>query len=290
MTEDKHIDSLQDDAESLAPTGWLTTADGHQLAYHQIKADPSKLSQIWPDANSPAPEFLFLAGHGSDMFGSKANALASWAEAHGFGCTRFDYFGHGLSDGAFLEGTISRWTDDAVQVLEACSNGPVILVGSSLGGWIMLNLAARLPARIAAMIGIAAAPEFTGTLIWDMLDTAQKSEMQETGQIALPNPYAEGDVIYPYHLVVDGRQNLRLTQPLHFDGPVILHQGMIDEEVPHQTAFDIAACLTSEQVEICLDKTAGHRFSGPAQLRALTQSAERILGRLIDRQPDDTRA
>ena len=290
MTDDNQKNTPQNDAPNPEPTGWLTTKSGYRLAYHHINAVPATQRRRWPDEAGPAPHFLFLAGHGSDMFGSKANALASWAAEHGFGCTRFDYFGHGLSDGAFLDGTISRWTEDALAIMEAHITGPVIAVGSSLGGWIMLNLAAHHPSRIAGLIGIAAAPDFTETLIWDVLDDSQKKQMQDTGQIALPNPYAEGDVIYPYHLVLDGRDNLRLTQKLAFDGPVILHQGMVDEEVPYQTALDIADCLTSDEVEICLDKGAGHRFSGPAQLQALTHSAERLIGRLVTAKVGDSLA
>ncbi len=180
------------------------------------------------------------------MHGTKAEILADWAARSGFSFTRFDYRGHGQSSGAFLAHTISDWTADARHIIEQVTCGPLILVGSSLGGWIMLNLLNSCRQRIAGLIGIAAAPDFTERLIWQTLNKEQQKQMQQQGHIALPNPYEPGgQLVYPYHLIEDGRANLLLDKPLEFDGPVILHQGMQDEEVPWQTALDIAAVLTS---------------------------------------------
>ena len=131
---------------------------------------------------------VFLCGHGSDMFGSKAEALADYCLETGRAFLRFDYTGHGLSSGAFLDGTISSWTKDAQDILDKLTDGSVILVGSSLGGWIMLNLAKAAPDKMAGLIGIAAAPDFTESLIWNNLSQSQQDEMAQTGQIALPNP------------------------------------------------------------------------------------------------------
>lgn len=256
-------------------TEFLEIGPDHRLAFQHRPAA----------ADTPAsrPGFVFLAGHGSDMLGSKAESLADWADRSGHAFTRFDYRGHGQSSGAFLAHTISDWTADARHIIEQVTSGPLILVGSSLGGWIMLNLLTSCHQRIAGLIGIAAAPDFTERLIWQALDKTQQKQMQQQGHIALPNPYEPGgQLIYPYPLIEDGRANLVLDKPLEFDGPVILHQGMKDEEVPWQTALDIAGVLTSEQVEIRLDKTAGHRFSEPDQLAALTASADRISQQLAD--------
>lgn len=225
---------------------------------------------------------VFLAGHGSDMLGSKAEALFQDCQAKNRPFIRFDYSGHGQSEGVFLEGTISQWTEDAIAILEALTDGPVILVGSSLGGWIMLNLAKTLGSKIAGLIGIAAAPDFTETLIWNELDETQRQLMIEEGQIALPNPYADEDVIYPYHLVTDGRQNLLLTDRLDIACPIYLHQGMKDHEVPWQTAIDIANATASEDVTINLVKEAGHRFSTDAEIASILASVDVIYEKVSD--------
>jgi len=254
-------------------TEFLEIGPDHRLAFQHRPAAANT------PANIPAniPGFVFLAGHGSDMLGTKAEILADWAARSGFSFTRFDYRGHGQSSGAFLAHTISDWTADARHIIEQVTSGPLILVGSSLGGWIMLNLLNSCRQRIAGLIGIAAAPDFTERLIWQTLNKEQQEQMQQQGHIALPNPYEPGgQLVYPYHLIEDGRANLLLDKPLEFDGPVILHQGMQDEEVPWQTALDIAAVLTSDRLEIRLDKTAGHRYSEPHQLAALVASAEQL--------------
>lgn len=247
----------------MTDISYFTKPDGLKLAYQHV---PAK-------SGVSGPGLFFLSGHNSDMFGSKAEILFSWAVENDISFTRMDYFGHGLSDGHTLDGTISQWTDDALAILDAVTTGPQIVVGSSLGGWIMLNLAVKRPTEIAGLIGIAAAPDFTERLIWDTLTDEARSTMKDTGQIAVDNPYSDEDVIYTYNLITDGREHLRLTQPIQFDGPVILHQGYADHEVPWQTALDIASALTTEDVQINIVKQAGHRFSEDAQLAMITESA-----------------
>ena len=156
--------------------------------------------------------------------------------------------------------------------------GPQVLVGSSLGGWVMLRVSQERKDRVAGLVGIAAAPDFTEHLIWQTLDDAQQAKMISDGFIAVDNPYSEDDVIYTHKLVVDGRDNLVLGSKIAIDVPVFLHQGMCDEEVPFNTAFDIASCLDSTQIQIILDKGAGHRYSESAQLDALIASLDQIYG------------
>ena len=246
----------------MTQPSYFMTPDGLRLAYEHYPAT----------ADNPGPGIFFLIGHNSDMYGTKADILKDWAIAKGVSFTRLDYYGHGLSDGSPADGTLSRWTEDAALILSEITSGAQILVGSSLGGWIMLNLALRMPERIAGLVGIAAAPDFTETLIWDALDDRQKQDMQTHGQIALPNPYSDEDVIYSYGLVTDGRQHLRLNAPIPFTGPVVLHQGMADHEVPWQTAIAIADKMDSQSVRINLLKAAGHRFSEPDQLDMIVES------------------
>lgn len=257
---------------------FLNLADGRKLAY--LKQDAQEQNNQSPTQDNQRPIIVFLAGHGSDMYGSKAEALAAYCATHNHGFLRFDYTGHGLSSGAFLDGTISAWTDDTNQILDHLTDGPVILVGSSLGGWIMLNVAKDRGDKICGLIGIAAAPDFTETLIWDSLDDDQKDMMAQEGVIALPNPYAEEDVIYPYALITDGRDNLLLDKPLSITCPIILHQGMADHEVPWQTACHIAEAVTSQDVTLNIVKSSGHRFSSEAEIAMIISSVEDLLDRL----------
>ena len=235
------------------------------------------------------PGVVFLCGHGSDMNGSKAMHIQAWAQRRGQSFLRFDYSGHGQSDGDFLKTTISDWTRDTIDMIDAHTEGPQIVVGSSLGGWIMLNLALVRPARVAALVGIAAAPDFTEELIWNALNDAAKADFQTSGQITFENPYADDPVIYPYHLIEDGRQHLRLQAPLLIDAPVRLLHGMQDAEVPWQTATRIAECASSTDVRIHLMKDAGHRFSEPQQLDLLQQVTSELVADVLSSEDQKSR-
>ena len=226
------------------------------------------------------PTIIFFAGHGSDMDGTKAIAVDSWAEHNGFGMIRFDYSGHGQSSGAFLDGTIGQWKKDCLAIIDTLTSEAVIIVGSSLGGWLMLNVALARPARIAGLIGIAAAPDFTAELIWDSLDKTQQTQMQDTGQIALPNHYSDDPVVYPMALVTDGKAHLHLQAPVNITAPVHLLHGMQDDEVPWQTATRLAEKLASENVQVSLVRNAGHRFSEPDQIALLGDALDGMLAKL----------
>jgi len=223
---------------------------------------------------------VFLCGHGSDMDGTKALEAEAWARATGRPFLRFDYRGHGQSSGNFLDGTISSWTSDCLAALDALTDGAQILVGSSLGGWLMLNVALARPDRVAGLIGIAAAPDFTEDLLWAEFSDEQRRIIEADGVIALPNPYSDEPVRYPWNLITDGRTNLRLRGGLEIACPVHLLHGMKDEEVPWQTATQTAACLASPDVEISLAKEAGHRFSEPDQLDLLRAALDRMVSRV----------
>jgi pimeloyl-ACP methyl ester carboxylesterase len=225
------------------------------------------------------PGIIFLCGHGSDMHGSKAQHLHEWAVRRGQTFLRFDYSGHGKSDGMLLKTNISDWTRDTVEMIDAKTTGPQILVGSSLGGWIMLNVALARPSSIAALVGIAAAPDFTEELIWNPLTKAAQTTFRKVGQITIESPYDDRPIIYPYHLIEDGRKHLCLNGTLPIFGPVRLLHGMQDSEVPWQTATRLAACLQSDNVEVILDSSATHRFSEPRQLYLLERVLEELLGK-----------
>ena len=247
----------------METTSWHSINQSSRIAYNRVSGD--------------SPGVVFLCGHGSDQEGSKALFIESWAKNYGQAFLRFDYSGHGKSDGLFLETNISDWTQDAITVLDNLTEGPQILVGSSLGGWIMLNVALERPDRVAALVGIAAAPDFTEDLIWQPLDEYSRSAFRADGQIAMENPYADDPVIYPYHLIKDGRQHLRLRGPLSITQPVRLLHGINDKEVPWQTALTLTNCLQSEDVLLHFDKAATHRFSDPAQLQSIQAVLERLI-------------
>ena len=255
----------------MSQADFLTLANASRIAYRRLDAADADA-----DAATAGPGIVFLIGHGSDMEGTKALACEDWARRNGRACLRFDYSGHGLSSGDFLDGNISSWTADCLAVLDALTTGPQILVGSSLGGWLMLNVALARPDRVAGLIGIAAAPDFTEDLLWAAFTDDQRRQIEADGVIALPNPYADEPVIYPWHLITDGRHNLRLRGGLEITCPVHLLHGMQDEEVPWQTATATAAALACDDVEVTLVKDAGHRFSEPDQIGRLAAALDRM--------------
>ena len=247
---------------------WLQQPDGSRLA--------------WCGAAKPdGVTIVFLAGHGSDMAGTKALATAEWAAAQGHGMIRFDYFGHGISDGNLLDGTISRWKQDCLAIIDQIAEGRLVLVGSSLGGWLMILAALARPERVAALVGIAAAPDFTEDLIWDELDEPRRRQALAEGRITEPNPYdPEGEVVYPMTLIEDGRKNLVLRSALPLHCPVRLLHGMEDAEVPWQTAEKLASVIRGCDTEVILAEGAGHRFSEPDQLDLLISTLAEVTRRI----------
>ena len=231
----------------------------------------------WTGAEAAGrPTVVFLPGHGSDMDGTKALAVAEWAGGKGFGMIRFDYSGHGRSSGKFLDGTIGAWKADCLAVLDGLTRENLVLVGSSLGGWLMVLAARERAERIAGLVGIAAAPDFTRDLIWDSLDGDQREAMRRAGRIALPNPYADDDVVYTYGLVTEADAHLVLGGKTRLGCPVRLLHGMKDEEVPPETAERLAAAIDGPDTEVILDRDAGHRFSEPNQIDLLLSCLDGI--------------
>ena len=255
----------------MSQASHLSIGDSEHIAYRRVEGR--------------TPGVMFLCGHGSDMDGTKALEVEAWAQANGRSCLRFDYRGHGGSSGEFLDGNVSSWTQDCLAAFDALTDGPQILVGSSLGGWLMLNLALARPDRVAGLIGIAAAPDFTEDLIWKPLDEAAKLDFQASGQISFENPYADDPIVYPYHLIEDGRHHLRLQAPLPITIPTRLLHGMQDTEVPWQTATRLAEQLQSDDVTVILDKTATHRFSEPRQLAQLDRVLDELVSQIAKTSP-----
>lgn len=236
---------------------FLTTPQGRRIAYHQTAGK--------------GPGVVFLGGFKSDMGGSKALHLQAWAEAEGRAFLRFDYSGHGESSQDFLEGAIGDWAEDAFQAITQLTEGPQILVGSSMGGWISLLTARRAPLKVAALIGIAAAPDFTEDSMWAGFDATQRAQLLDKGRVELPSDYADSPYIITQRLIEEGRSQLVLRDPLPLPFPVRLLQGTADEDVPVSVALRLMDHATSPDLRLILVKGADHRFSTPECLDLITQ-------------------
>ena len=244
-------------------TTYLTTPQGRHIAYVRT---PGK-----------EPGVVFLGGFRSDMAGSKALHLQAWAEATGRAFLRFDYSGHGQSRGAFAEGAISDWREDAAAVIETLTEGPQVLVGSSMGGWIALLLARQMPERVAGLVGIAAAPDFTERMWEDEFSLAERTRMMDEGVVLRPSDYANEPYPITRRLIEDGKANLVLEGPLHLPFPVRLLQGTADTDVPPAVALRLLDHASSPDLRLTLVRDADHRFSSPACLALIVETVEAVL-------------
>jgi pimeloyl-ACP methyl ester carboxylesterase len=217
------------------------------------------------------PTILFLPGYASDMDGTKAVALDEWAAKKGRAMVRFDYRGCGLTGGDFEEFTLEDWRDDALRVIDA-TEGPVVLVGSSMGGWLMLLCALARPDKVVGLVGIAAAPDFTE---WDF-DSHRRTTLICDGAIREPSPYG-GTTVYTHAMWESGQRHLLLDAPIAFSGPVRLLHGQADPDVPWQLSLDIANRLRSDDVQVTLIKDGDHRLSRPQDTRLLIATVKKLL-------------
>ena len=234
---------------------------GVNLAYHAI------------DGANPA--IMFLGGFMSDMTGTKATALETHCRDHKRAFVKFDYRGHGSSDGRFQDGTIGLWLEDSLSIIDEVMGGPLILVGSSMGGWLALLAALARPDRVKGVIGLAAAPDFTND-IWNELSEAQKREMKTRGFIEQPSDYSDEPYIITRDLIEDGASHCLLNAPMSLRCPVRLIQGMQDTDVSWTTALRIVERLESDDVTVTLVKSGDHRLSEPADLERLMETVETL--------------
>jgi pimeloyl-ACP methyl ester carboxylesterase len=242
--------------------GRIDRGDGVALAWRRLEGN--------------GPTIVFLPGFRSDMEGSKAVHLAAFAAARGQAMLRLDYSGHGASDGRFEDGTIGVWTADALHVVDQLTEGPLLLVGSSMGGWIGLNLALARPDRVVGFVGIAAAPDFTETLIWATMDRHERTRLMAEGTIFLASAYGD-PVPITLALIEDGRKHLRLAGPIPLLCPVRLLHGQKDSEVPWRSALTLADRLESPDTQITLIKDGDHRLSRESDLGLLEDVVARAL-------------
>jgi pimeloyl-ACP methyl ester carboxylesterase len=220
---------------------------------------------------------VFLGGFMSDMTGIKARTLHEFCAARGQAFVRFDYFGHGASSGDFAEATVGRWKDDTLAVLDRLTDGPLVLVGSSMGGWLMLLAALARPARVAALVGIAAAPDATEALMWPRLPDPVRRAILDQGWARVPSEYDPEGYLITRKLVEDGRRNLLPPTSIPIDCPVRLLQGMEDQDVPWRTSLDLAGRLAGPDVQAVLVKDGDHRLSRASDLALLLRTLEPLL-------------
>ena len=222
---------------------------------------PGGASIAYRKTGGEFPGVIFLGGFMSDMTGTKACALEAACREEGRAFIRFDYSGHGESSGAFADGTIGGWTDDAIAVLDQVSEGPQVLVGSSMGGWIMLLVALARPTRIAGLVGIASAPDFTEELMWRRFDDDIRQGLHRTGVYHSPSEYDDDPYPITMKLIEEGRRHLLLERPIAIHCPVRLLHGRKDQDVPWTTAPRIAEKLLADDVRVMIIKDGDHRLS-----------------------------
>lgn len=251
------------------PETMLTLPDGRAIAYRR------------QDGRGPC--VVFLGGFRSDMTGTKAQHIADWCAAEGRAFLRFDYTGHGASSGDFLEGAIGDWARDAQDAVTRLTEGPLVLVGSSMGGWISLLLARRAPERVAALVGIAPAPDFTEDSMWAGFDVGQRAALETVGRVELPTDYADTPYVITRRLIEDGRAQLVLRAPLKLPFPVRILHGTADTDVDPAVSLRLLGHAQGADMRLTLVKGADHRFSAPDDLALITRTLADLLA--VDPRP-----
>lgn len=233
---------------------------------------PERPALAYHHTPGTGPTVVFLCGYGSDMQGTKALHLEAWAKASGRAFLRFDYAGCGQSEGSFEDETLATWRDDALRMIDMLE-GPVVLVGSSMGGWVMLLAARERPDRVAGLVGIAAAPDFTD---WGFT-MDQKMVLLQHGRFEKPSDYSDQPIVTTRAFWASGEANRMMVRAIEFDGPVRLLQGQKDKEVPWQRAGVLAELFRSDAVQTVLVKDGDHRLSRDEDLALLVRALEDVI-------------
>lgn len=243
----------------VLPPAYFSRADGLRLAYRHT--------------GGSGPTLIFLPGYMSDMEGGKAVALHDWARGQRHAMLRLDYAGNGASDGRFVDGTLESWRDDVLAMMDGLTQGPVVLVGSSMGGWLALLVALVRPERVAGIVGIAAAPDFTQ---WGFTD-ADKALIATEGRIEEPTPYGDQPYVTTLAFWQSGQAHRLLEDVIAIDCPVRLLQGQADPDVPWEIALRTAAQLRSSDVQTLLIKDGDHRLSRDCDIALLIRTVDALL-------------
>jgi pimeloyl-ACP methyl ester carboxylesterase len=249
--------------DDLTPPNYVTRTDGVRLAFRHLQGNGKRRH----------PTLVFLPGYKSDMQGSKALALEAWAIAQGRALLRLDYSGCGESDGAFEDGTLSLWRDDARCVIENVLRGPIVLIGSSMGGWIALLLALALGSDVQALVGIAAAPDFTD---WGFTPK-EKAMIARDGRLERPSDYGPEPLVTTRNFWLSGKENRLLNADVPLSCPIRLIQGQCDDTVPWQTALSLRDRLCSADVQLLLVKDGDHRLSRDEDIALMITTLSALL-------------
>ena len=252
----------------MVKTKFYKLDDGQKLAFSQVIGDKNRKN---------LPGVVFLSGLKSDKEGTKAIFLSQWAERNKRDFLRFDYRGHGASSGKFEDTSISDWLEDTKRIIMGLTSGPQILIGSSLGGWISLLFAKLCPQKVAGVIGIAAAPDFTAKYAINNLPVDQRRELETTGKLSFHSEYFEQPLVVTKKLIEDGNKNLILTKKQIIDCPIRLLHGSLDEDVPLSTSIRILKRLSSDDIQLQIVKGVDHRFSSPECLELIKETLEHLI-------------
>ncbi len=248
-------------------TTYFTSPEGRRLAFRHNPASTGKLTFVW------------MCGFKSDISGTKVLRLEDWANRTGHGFLAFDYSGHGESDGAFEDGTVSQWRADALAAIDSQTDGPLVIVGSSMGGWMALLAALARPDRVKGLVLVAPAPDFTEKLMWPEFPAEAQAEIMEQGFTLRPSDYDEPYTI-TRALIEDGRKWQVLDKPIAFDGPVRILQGMQDADVPWTHAARLVDALTASDLTITLIKDGDHRLSREQDIARLLATCDEVAATL----------
>jgi len=241
---------------------YLNAPAGHRIAYRRLEGE--------------GPGLVFFGGFRSDMTGSKATFLEDYARRRGCAFLRFDYFGHGASDGSYEDGTIGLWREDCLAVLDELTQGPQVFIGSSMGGWLMLLAALARPEKAAALVGIAPAPDFTEELMWPAFDAESRALLERNGRLTLPSAYDSEPTVVTHRLIEESRAHLLLHSTIPLDQPVRLVHGLADPDVPYELSLRLATTLRSKDVTITLVKGGDHRLSTAEDLGRLARVLDQL--------------
>jgi pimeloyl-ACP methyl ester carboxylesterase len=239
----------------------LDRGDGNFVAY--VRSD------------GRGPGVAFLGGFRSDMTGTKAVALDAWARKEGRAFLRFDYLGHGQSSGKFEDGTIGRWLDDSLAAIDKLTTGKLVLVGSSMGGWLSLLVARARPERVAGLVLIAAAPDFV-VRMYEALSPADQAALKRDGKLLRPSQYSPEPSVFTWKLLEEGRQHLVLDKKLALPCPVRLLHGQSDPDVPWQHSLSIAEHVEAPSVVATFIKGGDHRLSTPEDIERLIATVSEL--------------
>jgi len=246
-------------------TDYLETPQGRRIGYDRVEG--------------AGPGVVFLGGFRSDKEGTKAVALDAWAKRRRQAFLRFDYSGHGKSSGDFLDGCIGDWLADAQAAITTLTEGPQVLVGSSMGGWISLLFARAMPDKVAGLVTVAAAPDFTEDSMWAGFSEGERQDLLTRGRVEMPSDYSDEPYVITKRLIEEGRDHLVLRAPLDLPFPVRFLQGTADPEVPVPVALRLLDHVTGPDIRLTLVKGADHRFSTPECLTLIERTVEKVLAR-----------